>query len=908
MTSSVNAAILDRAIKHGVFLERYKTSVANQIIGFLNDEVLPSILAQIQKRLSTFESRGFDLGPGSTNRLQLMDTAIKDILQEGTSIARGMTREDLVGLAKQEGEFSAGLFNALTPTMIDFTLPSASLLRAIVTQRPFGGAMLTPWFDKMKKDTAGQVMRAIRAGIATGQTTGEIVSAIRGTRANGFKDGIFDITRRSADALVRTAAASVATQARDEVFNENAELLDGEQWVATLDDRTCPECAALDGVVMDLGDGDRPPLHVGCRCFMVPVVKSWRALGIDKADLPESTRASMDGQVPESVTYGDWLADQSYDTQVAVLGQTRADLFASGELDIKQFVNDRGELMTLDELRAAEPDAFATVEGRQVEAPEVTKYEYGTNVPSDGQVEYMQQFVDALPDSVKAELEGWNISAARDRRGLIRTLGVKDNTQGITSFDKASGDKRIIVFQYTGANRDTPNTDMQGTLYHEVGHAVDVNALFKNDARFSSQADFMKAFRADMAGIKNLQSNKPGEVARWFYFVDDPREAFAEGFGHLLVDPSKMTGFQREFERAFPNVNAWMRDHMDALLSGPVTPAAEISGATVPASVEEMRLPKIPPESDQFWASKAIEYKGKIYQPTKEMYDQMDISPIAVTHADIEKYYDLPFSGTWDERLKQTQSADGFIGWDGKFYTRQQMSRLSDAYVQRYGVPKGNTRVDFSEVDVRPASELAKFHGGEDLAARKVLVDRTGKGLGVEKFSEVVTTAMDDVPQPILDSIKGYQVQLVDELTTTNSSRAAAGGGESISGFTDYRKKMITIPAIMPDGNANFSAGSTLYHELGHAFWNLNLDKAMRDEFNTVLEADYVAAKVAGKLTTKMEQGMLGYFTLQPGEMFAELFGTTIPGGKYALKNPTLVRLFPNTLKLVKRFIKEATA
>lgn len=49
----------------------------------------------------------------------------------------------------------------------------------------------------------------------------------------------------------------------------------GAQWSAVLDDHTCPLCESLDGKTISATDPDfdvfRPPLHIGCRCFLVYV-------------------------------------------------------------------------------------------------------------------------------------------------------------------------------------------------------------------------------------------------------------------------------------------------------------------------------------------------------------------------------------------------------------------------------------------------------------------------------------------------------------------------------------------------------------------------------------------------------------------------------------------------------------
>jgi hypothetical protein len=41
------------------------------------------------------------------------------------------------------------------------------------------------------------------------------------------------------------------------------------RWVTANDERTCPECAPLDGTLWRDGEGPEPPLHGNCRCVRV---------------------------------------------------------------------------------------------------------------------------------------------------------------------------------------------------------------------------------------------------------------------------------------------------------------------------------------------------------------------------------------------------------------------------------------------------------------------------------------------------------------------------------------------------------------------------------------------------------------------------------------------------------------
>ena len=100
-----------------------------------------------------------------------------------------------------------------------------------------------------------------------------------------------------------------------------------------------------------------------CRSTTVPVLKSWADIGIDAGEIGEGTRASMNGQVPDTLTYDGWLRKQSPEFQDEVLGKAKADLFRGG-LTMDKFVDLKSQHeFTLDELRQREPDAWRAAHG-----------------------------------------------------------------------------------------------------------------------------------------------------------------------------------------------------------------------------------------------------------------------------------------------------------------------------------------------------------------------------------------------------------------------------------------------------------------------------------------------------------------------------------------------------------------
>lgn len=380
---TTNESLLEFAIAHAVGLQRYGTHVLQKVLEILN-EADRDITAQLQRRLTDIQQRGYSLTSANEARLKELQRQIRAIIAVSYQQAYGVVSDELRELAKAEAGRATNEFDRALGVRLGAEVPSATVLTTMVTKDPFEGAVLKDWMRGLEQNKADQVIRAIRIGVTTGQTLPEVVSRISGTSANNFRDGILEIPRRHAEAVVRTAVNHISNRARDEVFKRNDWLVKAVKWVSTLDTRTTPICRARDGKVFPLESGPRPPAHFRCRSIIVAVTRSWSELG--GTDLPDSketleerfrnrlrargfsedqirreifnARASMNGLVPADLTYGQWLRKQSVSLQNEVLGPTRARLFRDGKLEIEAFVDDNGRSYTLQELRRREREAF----------------------------------------------------------------------------------------------------------------------------------------------------------------------------------------------------------------------------------------------------------------------------------------------------------------------------------------------------------------------------------------------------------------------------------------------------------------------------------------------------------------------------------------------------------------------
>jgi SPP1 gp7 family putative phage head morphogenesis protein len=344
---TVNEGLLDASVRHMVWLERYKTGTVYKIIALLNraDDDLADLIAA---RLVKIEARGYDLGPAETKRLQAL---LDDLRAERTklyALTDEKLRDELVDFSHHEADFQARLIEAAVDT-VTLQRPSLSQLRAVVVAQPFRGRVLKDWAASLAQEDVKRLSDAIKIGIVEGQTTDQIVRRVRGTKAAGYADGVMEISRRGAAAVVRTSIAHTANLSSEELYALNADIVKGVQWVSTLDSRTTPVCQSRDGKVYKINEGPRPPAHWNCRSRTVPF--------LGQTSIP-GTRASAIGPVPGNLTYGDWLRSQPAKVQDEVLGPARGQLFRKGGMTVDRFVDQTGHAYTLKELKRRDAESW----------------------------------------------------------------------------------------------------------------------------------------------------------------------------------------------------------------------------------------------------------------------------------------------------------------------------------------------------------------------------------------------------------------------------------------------------------------------------------------------------------------------------------------------------------------------
>jgi len=342
---SANTFAIDAMTRHQIHIQRLSGGMVNRIIPFLD-----SMSDDISNRIAAGNLTQFQ-----SQRLSLIQRDIDLIVSSSMSTMGTQLNLEL----NEFGNYETGFTQRLLDRMITLSATSVGVNRiaALISDTPMslvsGKKVVNLTIDQAINQFAGTAARdvthVIQTGIAEGKTTSEI--SRQATRL------VKNRTRAQTEALIRTAANHTGTLARGQTYAENADIIDREKFVATLDSRTSLTCSANDGKHFQIGEGPMPALHFNCRSVRIPIVHPDFVIGDLKGERPS---IGSDGAkvVSGQSTYGGWLRKQPVSFQNEALGPERAKLFRNGGLSIDKFTNDRDITYTLDELRGLEPQAF----------------------------------------------------------------------------------------------------------------------------------------------------------------------------------------------------------------------------------------------------------------------------------------------------------------------------------------------------------------------------------------------------------------------------------------------------------------------------------------------------------------------------------------------------------------------
>lgn len=350
---AVNDNVNNKAVKRSIDIEGYKKNLINKVLKLLNQSD-----NRLREQINSISGETW-----TKARLNRVLSWIKSTDEKLLKQIDDLLKSEYIVFIEDEIDFNEQMIFTSLPSeirntgIIQFDTPSPQTVFNLALSRPFQTKKFKEWFSDWNKQHTQIIDNNVRLAMIEGKTIQQTTREIFGTIANQFRDGAIEVSRRIIQTIVRTTTNHISNTTRNKVFENNEDIVKGVEWVSTLDSRTSLICINLDGKI-DLYDGSKkqlngqiPPAHPNCRSTIIPILKSWQELGLDREELSESTRASANGQVSSKMSYSEWLGKQSTKTQKEVLGVKRYEAWKKGEIKISNFTDNKNNILTIDQLK-----------------------------------------------------------------------------------------------------------------------------------------------------------------------------------------------------------------------------------------------------------------------------------------------------------------------------------------------------------------------------------------------------------------------------------------------------------------------------------------------------------------------------------------------------------------------------
>lgn len=441
----------------------------------------------------------------------------------------------LTEIAKFNNVHIANEINSIMGVKTFKTLMTTNQIKTLVNDEIIMGEKLNEFWSRQSSDVVRRYRNELQLGILSNDTFNQLERRIRGTRETGFRDGIMQVPNNQARTYIRTSIQDVANSARMQTYQDNSDVLEGIEWIATLDLRTSVICIGLDGKKWTLPDYKPikhsyaypgPIGHPNCRSTQLPVIK-----GIDNSG---GTRASMIGQVSEKIKYEDWLknppkrmleeagrlegmgrAMTTEEFQNMKLGVWKAEQFRRGKVDIRDLISPRTKdgtpiVYTIDELKKKYnlTDINKNVIIKDIEK-EVRKFSLnGIEKEFQNEIkEQLNKIYEKFPiniESFKIKTENSSSYSGLCGRGVFYS---KHKNIAIMKYDrKLILNKKVFKDAITAEETAKISAELRGldwhdkykTIWHEYGHAID--HIYKNKNYFEYEKEALNLFGYE--GIK----------------------------------------------------------------------------------------------------------------------------------------------------------------------------------------------------------------------------------------------------------------------------------------------------------------------------------------------------------------------------------------------------------------------
>lgn len=224
-------------IRHQTYLDRYGGGLAERMRGLIDDEELTALVLSgksVKKRIS-------------------------DIIKDQKKAADKLKNFELNALVRLETKWMKQLFKEIKTRGLNFDdIITTALEKPLVVNNVSVQSFYDTAFNK-KEEISQNINQMVGLGVKE-------QALARAELASSFTYFL-----RTLDVANKTFGTAAVNELRNQVFQENDDVVNRVVMSATLDGRTTPYCMTIDGEIFPVDEGPRPPFHARCRTVALPV-------------------------------------------------------------------------------------------------------------------------------------------------------------------------------------------------------------------------------------------------------------------------------------------------------------------------------------------------------------------------------------------------------------------------------------------------------------------------------------------------------------------------------------------------------------------------------------------------------------------------------------------------------------
>lgn len=251
--ATANELFLDAILRHQIGLASVSEDIQKKAFKLLNDTE-KDLRAEIRRRLQN-KPKGLRT-PAAIRRMKGLVKSLKTIRVKAWAKSEEQLVKAIKDITRAEVEFMGKALQSSVPVVLDPSLPSAALVTNLVDTRPFRGAILKDWTKQTRLADVNRIEQQVRIGMVAGEDSAAIARRVVGTVRRRGTDGVTEITRRQAKSLTRTAVNAFSNSAKQAFYAANSDIFGEEQYVSTLDSRTCWS----EDTLITMADGSQKPI------------------------------------------------------------------------------------------------------------------------------------------------------------------------------------------------------------------------------------------------------------------------------------------------------------------------------------------------------------------------------------------------------------------------------------------------------------------------------------------------------------------------------------------------------------------------------------------------------------------------------------------------------------------------